>query len=596
MAILCKEINLLFICVPKTGSSSLENFLIRNFGGKQLLTEHIWDDDRKTVLVDYRHIRIKEIISHRLLTLAQLEQMKILAVTRNPFDWVVSHYVFIVNSYQRLKQEGEKAPDWIIARKHWLTEIASMSFDEYVAGFNNQDISVYSSFIEGIDEGKVEVVKLEQLDSEVKRIFQELGVELLQNIPHENKTAGKKTDFRLYYSNKSRQIIEQSFARDFDRLGYSFDDVAMFTVIKKIINFPNKFERKIFGYNIDSPNPEYSTNVTEVFLTGWVLPRAEEEAQIVVEGSGVMETFPCDVQRDDVTKTILGKIHPNIKCGFQIKWIHTGIFNIFFVIEGEKMLVAEIQIQSEIDSSDSSFEKKDNQVMKNQGYCYTCDQEVEFSSHQAWLRDSYKCNNCGSIPRERALMYCIEKFYPHWKQLSIHETSPASRGASLKLKNNCPNYQTSQYFPEFPLGETHSSGWRNEDLENQTFADETFDLVISQDVMEHIFNPEKAFSEIARTLKHGGAHIFTVPIVNKQKPSSVRATLEANGEINYLEEAQYHGNPVNPQGSLVTRDWGYDICDFILKHSGLYTTIVYIDDISLGIRAEYIEVLISRKI
>ena len=109
-------------------------------------------------------------------------------------------------------------------------------------------------------------------------------------------------------------------------------------------------------------------------------------------------------------------------------------------------------------------------------------------------------------------MYCIEKFYPEWKQLSIHETLPANRGASLKLKNNCPNYQTSQYFPEFPLGETHSSGWRNEDLENQTFADETFDLVISQDVMKHIFNPEKAFSEISRTLKPGGAHIFTVPI------------------------------------------------------------------------------------
>ena len=347
MAILCEEINLLFICVPKAGSSSLENFLISNFGGKQVLTDHIWDDDGKTILVDYRHINIKEIISHRLLTLAQLEQMKILVVTRNPFDWVVSLYVFIVNSYQILKQEGEKAPDWITAGEHWITEVASMNFDEYVTHeFNNRDLSVYSSFIEGIDERKVEVVQLEQLDIEVKRIFQELGVELSQNIPHYNKTEGKKTDFRLYYSNKSRQIIEQSFARDFERFGYSFDGIAMFTLIKKTINFPNKFEKKIFGYNIESPNLEYSTNVTEVFLTGWVLPTEEKEAQIVVEGSGVMETFPCDVQRDDVTKTILGEINPNIKCGFQIKWIHTGIFNISFVVEGEKMLIAEIEITS----------------------------------------------------------------------------------------------------------------------------------------------------------------------------------------------------------------------------------------------------------
>jgi SAM-dependent methyltransferase len=234
--------------------------------------------------------------------------------------------------------------------------------------------------------------------------------------------------------------------------------------------------------------------------------------------------------------------------------------------------------------------------IENCGFCVICDRDVKFSSQNEWLRDNYLCSNCKSIPRERALMFAINKFYPSWKQLSIHESSPGERGASVKLKNNCAYYTPTQYFPGFLLGQTHSSGWRNEDLENQTFADETFDLVISQDVMEHIFNPEKAFSEIARTLKLGGAHIFTVPIVNKEKPSRVRATLEANGEINYLCDAQYHGNPVNPQGSLVTRDWGYDICDFILKHSGLYTTIVYIDDISLGIRAEYIEVLISRKI
>jgi SAM-dependent methyltransferase len=235
-------------------------------------------------------------------------------------------------------------------------------------------------------------------------------------------------------------------------------------------------------------------------------------------------------------------------------------------------------------------------IIKNEGYCYTCDQEVVFSSTQAWLRDWFKCNNCGSIPRERALMYCIEKFYPQWKELYIHESSPGNRGTSVKLKNNCLNYQTSQFFEGFPLGKVHSSGWRNEDLENQTFADESFDLVVTQDVMEHIFHPDKAFAEIARTLKPGGSHIFTVPIVNKERPSSIRATLEENGKIEYLQEAQYHGNPVNPKGSLVTRDWGYDICDYILKHSGLYTTIVYIDDISLGIRAEYIEVLISKKI
>jgi hypothetical protein len=52
---------------------------------------------------------------------------------------------------------------------------------------------------------------------------------------------------------------------------------------------------------------------------------------------------------------------------------------------------------------------------------------------------------------------------------------------------------------------------------------------------------------------------------------------------------------VDDTGSLVTIDWGYDIANYIFKQSGLITTIVYIDDISRGIRAEYIEVIISRK-
>ena len=152
--------------------------------------------------------------------------------------------------------------------------------------------------------------------------------------------------------------------------------------------------------------------------------------------------------------------------------------------------------------------------LKNQGYCYTCDSQVTFSAQGQWLRDEYICTKCHSIPRERALMHCIEKFYPRWKELAIHESSPAGRGASARLRQYCSNYIGTQYFADFALGAVHPSGWRNEDLEQQSFAEQSFDLVITQDVMEHVFQPNQAFSEIARTLKPGGAHIFTVPLIN----------------------------------------------------------------------------------
>jgi len=112
--------------------------------------------------------------------------------------------------------------------------------------------------------------------------------------------------------------------------------------------------------------------------------------------------------------------------------------------------------------------------------------------------------------------------------------------------------------------------------------------------MEHVFCPDQAFSEIGRTLKPGGAHVFTVPIINKHSPTRQRAISE-KGVVKHMESPQYHGNPIDPNGSLVTFDWGYDICQRIFNVSGLFTHVIQIDDLENGIRAEFIDVLVTIK-
>ena len=233
-------------------------------------------------------------------------------------------------------------------------------------------------------------------------------------------------------------------------------------------------------------------------------------------------------------------------------------------------------------------------VLENRGYCPACANEVTFTAKNEWLRDHYLCSNCGSIPRERALMHTIETFFPAWRELTIHESSPCARGASLRLARECKGYLPSQFFPNIARGSS-AGQVRCEDLEHLTFADATIDLHITQDVMEHVFHPNLAFRELARTLKPGGAHVFTTPLVNKQHNSKVRAQLLANGEIRHLEPPAYHGNPISPDGSLVTMDWGFDICQQIFEACGLFTQIIYIDDLSKGIRAQLIEVLVTLK-
>ena len=229
------------------------------------------------------------------------------------------------------------------------------------------------------------------------------------------------------------------------------------------------------------------------------------------------------------------------------------------------------------------------------GVCPICEKEVRFTAEHQWFRDHLLCSDCGSIPRERAIFKVLKDYFPNYRELLIHESSPGNRGTSVKLAKECPGYTSSQYFRDCELGETHPSGSRCENLEQLTFPDNSFDIFVTQDVMEHIFHPDVAFREIARVLKPGGAHVFTVPLINKTRPTECWASLAPDGSIVHHHPAEYHGNPVDAQGSLVTTHWGYDIASYIQDAAKSPTVIIQIDDIEKGIRAEYIDVVVSIK-
>ena len=228
------------------------------------------------------------------------------------------------------------------------------------------------------------------------------------------------------------------------------------------------------------------------------------------------------------------------------------------------------------------------------GRCPICETEVTFAARYSWFRDHLLCPICRSIPRERALMVCIEEFCPQWRTAAIHESSPVERGASAKLRQ-APGYVATQYDPRTAPGERSPNGWISQDLESQTFADETFDLVVTQDVFEHVFDIDSALREIARTLRPGGAHVLTTPLVNKAKPTEARAERRADGSVHHLAPPEYHGNPVDPSGSLVTWHFGFDLAARIFEVAKMPTVIFSMDRLDLGIRAEYIEVLVSWK-
>jgi len=233
-------------------------------------------------------------------------------------------------------------------------------------------------------------------------------------------------------------------------------------------------------------------------------------------------------------------------------------------------------------------------ALENDGYCTICEAPTHFSARYDWLRDHYRCTRCESLPRERALMLALATSFPDWRRLRIHESSPGMP-SSAKLARECRRYVATHFFPHVRPGRAHR-GFRCEDLAAMTFDDASFDLVVTQDVLEHVMDPEAAFREVARTLRPGGAHVFTVPIQPGLARSERRAWRdEATGEIRHAGEPEFHGNPIDEQGSLVTMHYGADLARWIDRASGTHTRVLRVADAHLGLLGEFLEVGLSYK-
>jgi SAM-dependent methyltransferase len=196
------------------------------------------------------------------------------------------------------------------------------------------------------------------------------------------------------------------------------------------------------------------------------------------------------------------------------------------------------------------------------------------------IRDEYPCGKCSSPLRYRdQASAIIDEFgrgralsldqlvrLPSVATLDIYEVS--LRGPFIRYFSRLPGYVRSYFWEALPLGE-EQDGVRNEDLRSLTFASESFDLVITSDVLEHIFGYREAFEEIHRVLKPGGVHIFTVPTQWPLPERSVARARQEHGQTRALMEERYH-TAGDGSRSLVVTDFGEDLFDE-LEYIGLRT-------------------------
>jgi glycosyltransferase involved in cell wall biosynthesis/SAM-dependent methyltransferase len=206
------------------------------------------------------------------------------------------------------------------------------------------------------------------------------------------------------------------------------------------------------------------------------------------------------------------------------------------------------------------------------GFCAVCGSESKFNTGMMYSyettedgkpipnwREHLACVQCGFTNRLRASMHFLYQRVRPVANASIYITEQTTQLYKW-LKTRHPKLVGSEYFgDEIPFG-AKKNGIRNEDLTALTFADNSFDCILSFDVMEHVSDDLSALAEVHRCLKPGGTFLFTAPFAKDRTEKMVRARVLSDGSIEHILPPEYHGNPIDTEnGSLCFRYFAWDL-------------------------------------
>ena len=204
--------------------------------------------------------------------------------------------------------------------------------------------------------------------------------------------------------------------------------------------------------------------------------------------------------------------------------------------------------------------------------CFVCGRDAYFLLEEgACLFREAQCEHCGAGKRNsdvaRAVLRtclgsedgCLETRRAELAPLCLYNTQ--AFGALHDHLHVLPDYVCSEYMDGVPPGE-FVDGVRCEDLTRLTFDDDVFDLVISEEVLEHVQDLDAALREVRRVSRPGGHFIFTVPF-NEHHRTRKRAALDETGRVIELLPPVHHGDAVRPEGALVFTDFGRDLPDLL---------------------------------
>lgn len=228
------------------------------------------------------------------------------------------------------------------------------------------------------------------------------------------------------------------------------------------------------------------------------------------------------------------------------------------------------------------------------GKCTICGKSSLFLClyDPAEARNQMSCIFCHSSSRKRHVakiikdIFCLSGPFKNITTAGISIYNTENEDIFSRYLAEYEDYYCSSYWPDVLPGTEIRPNVSCQDLQHLSFPDEKFDLVITEDVLEHVRDDGAAFMEIYRVLKPGGRHVFTIPLI-LDRPTIIRIDISTGKDVMLLPP-EYHGDPIRGQ-ILAYRTYGIDLFAKLEKVG--FSTSMFIsryEDLRYGIVDSYV--------
>jgi len=222
MAILCRDIGLLLLQAPHTGSTSLGTLLREELGGERLLEDRVRDSNGKIVMRQ-KHQTLAQLIEAGLISAEQRKGLFVVVGVRDPFDLVLTEYA-------RNREAGAiSTPQRLMRRLPGLSDdFSSPDFERFVVRrytpnrfyrLLGRKPFVPTDWTADADH----VIRFEQMQAGLDEALRAVGVSEPHPLPHRNPTTSRRDrDYRMIYTERARDIVSSAYARELKQQGYHF--------------------------------------------------------------------------------------------------------------------------------------------------------------------------------------------------------------------------------------------------------------------------------------------------------------------------------------------------------------------------------------